>query len=396
MIANGPTIVLFGGWFGSRNAGDEAIMLGNLEILRRLVPTARIRVHSIDAEFTRSLSDIDAIAVKHLKSRLAKAIHLFREYSNADLFVVTGGTPIFDFRLSSRLFHLGVPVLSRVPIVWLAVGMKPIVSRRGRAFYRSMLGFAEHVSVRDPEVAQGLRAIGYRGPIDLTVDSAIMMPISSDAQLDLREDVGATIREPFVVFAPIFLSALDPDSHYHEPVTEAEIECGYAAMARAADFAVERGYAAMFVPMHQVPPDDDRLAIGLVRDRMKRESTVLGVSGDPRLTSEIISRAHLLIGMRLHSLVLATARGTPAIGIGFDMKVGGYMRYVGLGEYVRPLSELDDGWLLGAFEKLLAERDRTSDELRARMTEWSDVAIRTARNALTAAGLLETTSARQS
>jgi polysaccharide pyruvyl transferase WcaK-like protein len=384
-----PTVVLFGGWFGSRNAGDEAIMIGNVAIIRRFIPQARILVHSIDPDFTESMSDVEAISVSEFRTKISKAIHLIRTYRSADLFVVTGGTPIFDFRLLSRLFHFGVPLLSSVPIVWLGIGMKPIKSRMGRAFYSLILRFSSYVSVRDPEVHQGLRGIGYKGNIELTADSAIVMPTTNDVEQDLPIQVREAIRQPFIAFTPIFLSAEDPDSHYHEAVSEIEIERAYTAMARVADVAVEGGYQAIFVPMHKVQPDDDRVAIDIVRRRMNRDSKVLDFGEHPRLTSEVISRAHLLVGMRLHSLVLATARSTPAVGIAFDMKVGGYMRYVGLGEYVRPISTLDENWLLDAYVRLLSKRDEVSRELEARIAEWTDLVIRSCGNALRAGGLLD-------
>ena len=83
-----------------------------------------------------------------------------------------------------------------------------------------------------------------------------------------------------------------------------------------------------------------------------------------------VGRADMLIGMHLHSLVLATAQGTPSVGIGFDMKVGGFMRYLGEGDRHVPIRGLRTETLRTMAESCWSDRDAIRRRLDARMGEW--------------------------
>ena len=59
--ADGKRILVFGGWFGSRNAGDEAILLGCKKVLERAIPGARIFAHSTDPAYTRDVCGVEPV-----------------------------------------------------------------------------------------------------------------------------------------------------------------------------------------------------------------------------------------------------------------------------------------------------------------------------------------------
>jgi polysaccharide pyruvyl transferase WcaK-like protein len=84
----------------------------------------------------------------------------------------------------------------------------------------------------------------------------------------------------------------------------------------------------------------------------------------------ILEHADMLIGMRLHSLVLATATGVPSVAIGFDMKVGGFMRYLGIGEYCHPIGEFTAEQLIESTERCWQDRTRLRKRIEDRMREW--------------------------
>lgn len=345
-------------------------MLSNVDLIRSQIPDVRILVHSIDSAYTEALADVESVTTEGLHSRVIKAAHLIRSYAQADLFFVTGGTPIFDFRLRSRLFHFGVPWLLRIPTVFFGIGVKPVHSRRGRYLYRFFLERSKYVSVRDPEVIDQLRSLGFNGKIELTADSAVAMTKGREADVDFVLAKHGLGNRKFVAFTPIFLSVAEPNAHYHEPIREADVENAYLAMAKAADAAIVSGYDAAFIAMHRVPPDDDQEAIRAVQKLMVHPSKTIDIEEDPVLITELIARAQALVGMRLHSLVLATSRAVPVVGIGFDMKVGGYMRYVGLGEFVSPISELSEQWLVTALARCFDQRDEIVRELQERTDVW--------------------------
>jgi polysaccharide pyruvyl transferase WcaK-like protein len=366
-------ILIFGGWFGSRNAGDEAILLGLNRLLEKAFPDCMVYAHSIDPGYTKAVCGIEPISAPPERSLLRKAYSLASAYRSMDLVVVSGGTPIFDYRLLSRAFHFAVPILSGIPIAFVGVGLKPVRSRRGKWLFNQVLKRAVYVGARDPEVIDHLRQMGFDGDIELTADSAIVMESgpASEARA-LMTSAGVDLGKPIVAIAPIYLSA-DYKSHYHEPVPLARREYSYASLARVADHQIEQGRQVIFIPMHQLPPDDDREIIRSVRQQMIGRALVLEPPEDPRVVSALLRQADMLIGMRLHSLVLAASGGVPSVAIGFDTKVGGFMRYLGIGEYCHPIGDFTVEQLIESAEDCWKKRTDLSAQLERTMREWRDL-----------------------
>jgi polysaccharide pyruvyl transferase WcaK-like protein len=366
----GRRILVFGGWFGSRNAGDEAILAALEHLVAEAEPGCRVLAHSIDPEYTRATCGVEPVFAPPGRSRLGKAWALLRAYRSADVFLVSGGTPIFDYFYASRAFHLGIPLLLGKPMVWVGIGTKPVTSRFGRWFYRSLLARARYVGVRDPEVAQRLRAMGVARPLEVTADSAVCLePDASAPAAALLADAGLDPAAPTIALCPIHLSD-DYRRHYHEPVPRATREAAYAALATLADHLVDSGRQVAFLPMHRVAPDDDREAIREVQRRMRHAAPLLLPPEEPRAVAALLGQMALLVGMRLHALVLASARGVPVVGIGFDTKVGSYMDYLGMGDYCASIHGLSAERLVELTETAWRRRDALRAALEARMRSW--------------------------
>ena len=363
-------ILIFGGWFGSRNAGDEAILLGLKALLEEAFPGCRIYAHSIDADYTREVCGVEPVFAPQERSFPAKAWALASGYRNMDLFVVSGGTPIFDYYLLSRAFHFGVPLASGVPIALLGTGLKPIRSGFGKWFYRNILERARYIAVRDPEVREHLRDMGLEGDVEVTADSAICMaPAPAEEARAQFVAAGVEPDRPIVAVSPIFLSARYQE-HFHEPVPEARRTYAYESLARLADHQVEQGRQVVFIPMHQVKPDDDREPIGFVHERMRRPAVVMEPPEEPRLVASLVQNVDMMVGMRLHSLVLATAGAVPTVAIGFDMKVGGYMRHLGMPEYLAPIADFTVEQLIAQADDCWEKREQVRRRLGERMETW--------------------------
>lgn len=363
-------ILIFGGWFGSRNAGDEAILLGLKGLLEEAFPGCRIYAHSIDADYTREVCGVEPVFAPREKSFPAKAWALASGYRDVDLFVVSGGTPIFDYYLLSRAFHFGVPLASGVPIALLGTGLKPIRSGFGKWFYRNILERARYIAVRDPEVLEHLRGMGLESAVDVTADSAICMaPAPAREARALFTAAGLDPDRPLVGVCPIYLSARYQE-HFHEPVPEERRTYAYESLARLADHQVEQGRQVVFIPMHQVPPDDDREPIGFVKSRMRHGAVVLEPPEEPRLVAALVQNVDLLLGMRLHSLVLATSGAAPTVAIGFDMKVGGFMRHLGMEEYLVEIADFTEEELIAKADDCWANREAVRRRLDERMAVW--------------------------
>ena len=86
--------------------------------------------------------------------------------------------------------------------------------------------------------------------------------------------------------------------------------------------------------MHQAPGDDDTTEITEIRGRMHQPSRVAAHLGSPEKASGILQRMELVLGLRLHSLILGAAAGTPIVGIDYDPKIRGFMEQAGAEDYL--------------------------------------------------------------
>lgn len=362
-------ILIIGGWFGSHNAGDEAILITLRELLSNEYPNSEIFAYTIDHQYTRNVCQVTPVYAPQDVSFFWRAVALYRAYRSMDVFVISGGTPIFDYYYLSRLFHFGIPLLHRIPMVYLGIGLKPITSWYGKLFFRFVLGRSRYISARDPEVIEHLRAMGISNEIELTADSAILLPVESDRAKPLLAEAGVRSDAPVIGICPIYLSENYKD-HYHEPVPSDCRNRSYLALAHVADALIEEGKQVVFVPMHQVPPDDDRVPIQQIVEQMSETPIVIEQPEDPRVVTAILSSMDMLVGMRLHSLVLASSQHVPIVSIGFDMKVGGYMRYLGLSQYHQEIAELEAARLLETVHQCWDARQEVRQHLVKTMDGW--------------------------
>ena len=332
---------------------------------------------SIDVSQTKRVCNVEAFPLKSprelLTPRPGRGIRDYRRYFEwADACILTGGTPIYDYDHVSRIIHCGLPRLSGKELVCFGIGVKPVRSFHGKRIIRWLLKNAATISTRDRGSEQELRNMGLGGEIPVTGDSALFMEPEAVDRETLEKFELESLDRP-VAICP---RALSPDHrvHYHTPLTNANITRTRRNIAAAADWIAESGYDVVYIPMHQAPGDDDTAEIAEIRGRMERPSTVVSHPGSPENTMGILKRMELILGLRLHSLILGAAAGTPIVGIDYDPKIRGFMEYAGVGDYICGVEDSADTLMKG-IETALDNRKSLRPELRG-SCEWMRARIR--------------------
>jgi polysaccharide pyruvyl transferase WcaK-like protein len=330
-------VLVFGGWFGSGNLGDDAILIGLRDLLSEAIPGVEIAALSTDVEHTKRVCGVEAFQLRSPRELLAphskpKIRDYQRVFRWADACILSGGTPIYDYDHLSRIIHYCLPRILGKELVCFGIGVKPIRSWIGRRSVRSLLKRSAAVSTRDLRSKSELEAIGVEKEIRVTGDSSLfLIPRAPDAKK--LGELGLIQDGPLVAICP---RALSPDHkiHYHAPLSIEVISKIRRTLALTADHLSRSDHQVVFIPFHNAPYDDDTAEIIMIRGLMREPSLVFERVISPETLTGLLGQAELVVGLRLHSLILAAAMGVPSVSVNYDPKIAGFMEYVGLEDYL--------------------------------------------------------------
>ncbi|MDQ7800206.1 MAG: polysaccharide pyruvyl transferase CsaB [Armatimonadota bacterium] len=274
------------GYYGFGNLGDEAVLQAMVEHLREALPGVELWVLSGDPAQTERTHRVRSLP----RSDLRAVRRLFR---SSDL-VCSGGGSLFQDVTSWRspLFYGLLHELARgTPVLVYAQGIGPLHRRTSRAVTRRAMEGAAAITVRDQDSADRLRELGVERALEVVCDPALALSASA-SHLPDRTLVVCVRRWPGVSWSHL-LEAL------RRAAREAGLQPQVVCLHRAADRSVSEDVAA-------------QLGCDLV------------VPSSPGEALEAVAAARVVVGMRLHALILAAAARVPFVGLAYDPKVSSF------------------------------------------------------------------------
>jgi polysaccharide pyruvyl transferase WcaK-like protein len=295
-------VLVFGGWFGSGNLGDDAILIGLRNLFSETIPGVEIAALSTDVEHTKCVCGVEAFKLRSPRELLApgpkpKIGDYQKIFRWADACVLSGGTPVYDYDHLSRIIHCSFPRMHGKALVCFGIGVKPVRSWVGRRSVRSLMKRAAAVSTRDLRSKSELEAIGVDKKIRVTGDSSLFLTPRPLDEMKLGEL--EPIREgPLVAICP---RALSPDhrAHYHAPLSIQAISEIRKTLALTADHLSKSGHRVVFIPFHEAPQDDDTAEIAVIRGLMREPSLAIERVLPPETLMGLLGQAELVVGLRL-------------------------------------------------------------------------------------------------
>ncbi|HAU31250.1 MAG: Polysaccharide pyruvyl transferase [Desulfotomaculum sp. 46_80] len=312
-----PRLVI-SGYYGFDNAGDEAILLSLITAFRAICPEVQLTVLSNNPSNTAGLYNVQAL------NRWQPG-EVYRALKEADMLISGGGSLLQDVTgLKSLVYYLGVVWLAlklKKPVGFYGQGVGPVTSGIGRRLMKSIADRVDLITVRDEQSASDLLEMGITSPpVYVTADPVFVLKkeyFRSEQESKFPENlrqinqrgkgqpaVGISIRE-----WPLFN------------------EKDQLVVAKLADKLSNSGWRVIFLPFHY---PTDLAACRRVEQLMKTSAQIIDKVVTAREAGSIICSLDLLIGMRLHSLILAAVTGTPFIGISYDPKIKRFLNQLGL------------------------------------------------------------------
>jgi polysaccharide pyruvyl transferase WcaK-like protein len=337
--------VVLAGYLGHGNLGDEAMLAGTLAWLRGLGgvepvvlsrdPARTRREHACAAEMALPTGKPFWPRMLARPSRWRSLVALRR----ADAAIWLAGSGVFsDAR--GPIMHLLWPTLALVRrlaprMAILSATAGPLVDPSSIALTQRAVAACDVIGPRDAASMALLRQVAGPGLEDRLTPMA-------DAAFWLDPPVGP---DPDVWNA---LTPIEPGRAFgvcipHFPA-DSPGAAGLAGAARASDrreqfldalasaidgFAEAGGLTPLVIPMQAGL--DEPIAAALA-GRLRPPARVLLAPGSPTALLGLFAGLRLIVGMRLHALVLGTLAGIPPVGIVYDEKARAFLDEIGLGD----------------------------------------------------------------
>lgn len=317
-----PPHLLLAGYFGFDNAGDEAIFEAMVDRFREIEPEVRLSALTFSPKTAERLG-VEPIARKHVPS-------VWTALRNCDAFVLGGGGLFQDSTgRGSVLYYGGLLALAaaaRRPSVIFCQGYGPVTGGLGRWLTRQAFRLPQLVTMRDEESVRELQELGVpAAKIYLAADPALLMkPLPVDEMRPILEAEG--------LLQELGRSEL-PDGRLSEagPLVVVTVRPwptlslqNLAQALRSFREATRARYLILpFQPERDLDPSRELARL------LDGQAKVVETELTPKAITGVLACSDMIIGMRLHSLILATVENPPLFGLSYDPKVERFCRRAG-------------------------------------------------------------------
>lgn len=361
------------GNFSGRNTGDAAILGGLLKDVTSSFGPVTFEVPTINPGFVqRQYAGFDVHPVGMLPWNLSAKIFglpILRSILRSNLVLVTDAI-LFDRKLFNPLFNylstmaLVLPLAKSrsIPVVLYNVSLGPARTRMGRVCLRRVLDASSEIILRDKEsLGEIPPGGGYTARIRNGADCALSV---EPARGEVVDRIVATegLRDGGRSFLTFNVNSYI-DVFVRDRGSRVRIEDFAALMGDAVNQVMARIDSNVVFVITQ--PMDTKIT-NMVTSRVKDKAR-LRLVGNPKYSYQelagILGRAEMHVGMRTHSLILASSMRTPVVGIIATPKNRGYMRSIRQDERMMEFADLSSASLADLVCRTWNNRKSISAEL---------------------------------
>jgi len=345
-----PKIVTVVGYFGENNAGDEALLASLLDRLNEIPYMQPVIIAFNNPEQVSRLHNVKAIAGYDFEN-INKVINM------SDLVILGPGGLIEDYaRLDAKylfnpqgMYRYIYPVIMSQLYGKLTIGyglgIGPLHLEQSKNAVKLALNGMDKIFVRDVRSLSLLEEIGLRNA-ELSADAVLNLKIQqNDIKLNSKTEKNRTIigisLRPFL------------DIDIERLLKELSIFMLHMMEDTNIDFAL--------IPMqYEYDMPVIKKLYDLIISRSELYSNRIQIIDDglhPRTLMEYINTLDLMIGMRLHSIIMASALNKPFIAIEYDPKVSEFAKALNMDDYIIKANEVDADNIYKKASSLLHDKE---------------------------------------
>jgi polysaccharide pyruvyl transferase WcaK-like protein len=355
------------------NKGGPALLASLAALLRTELPDARLVLLSTALENDRRWQDRYQVELvkRPRPSALLQQVGIYR---GADLVIDMHGVK-FAGKLSAptaavAAFPLVAPKLHGIPTVSFTQTYGPFESAASRMAAQFSLRAANLLYVREPQSAAILDSIGLNGKYTLYPDVAITLPCDPLEQVAISEAGRRFIEQPFIGLS-ISKKVVREELRKRLPA------CYRPMMTDLMRWLLDQGHRLLLVPhvyTPYAPNDNDYELIEQVYAELQSnypadQLHMLTEDLPSESLKTLISRSHIFIGSRYHSLVASLSTGVPSLSVGWSHKYQGLLGLFGMERYATWAERVTEDELRGLVGELLTTRDSLAGQIQTRLSE---------------------------
>ena len=247
-----------------------------------------------------------------------------------------------------------------------ANGIGPVKKKKNRKMAAKILNKADVITLRDENSLKEAESMGVTVQKFVTADPALSMNgVNSKNAMNLLKEEGIPQNEKLLGISVREWKECD-DTFWTSFTNQTDEICQ------------KYGLTPMFIPLKK--PEDEEFSCKL-QEKLKTKSYVLKNTYTSEEIVGIFGVCELIIGMRLHSLIYASAVTTPAIGISYDPKVSGFVDYIKTCQSLE-LDEIKEGKLTITTDNIMDDYDTVKQKLKEKNEFFIEKTKETAKTAM--------------
>ena len=400
--------------YSSYNGGDAAILSGMVQSLKKRIPDAEFLVLSSFPEAVREVNKINEVSdvlVYVTNNRLrntagkiglsflvppkgtfkmlryiiwgifrkreidfkwilnSKEREIAEAYYQADLIIGCGGGNINDNYkpgILGRLFNLWFGKFLGKPVMIYAQSLGPFNTRFYRFLSRYVFNKIDLITVRDVTSKNIVEDIGVnKTPAYITADAAITLePSNKKIDKILKEElfnkekpvVGITVRTWRFGFK-------NPNEINKNLIY---------SIAILGDYLIEQNkfqlvfFSTVVDKGRYKSAGEDMETVLKIISMMKHKNKVRIIKSEypPEELKRICGQMDIVIGTRMHSLILSSTMNVPVIGIEYEFKTADYLRSIGQEKYLFKFDAVTFDGLKDKVEEIWKNKETIKNEIR--------------------------------
>lgn len=285
---NGHKILIIG-YYGFKNAGDEALLKSTINLLRKVYINPDITAITYNVKDTENAHGIKGISRN-------KYFEIVKGIKNSDMVVGGGGSMLQNITSNRSLYYyltiLKMAKLFGKKVVLLGNGMGPFKGNSAKRITISVLKTLDSIVLRDEDSFRFLEKYNLKN-IYLGNDLAFGLNIDKRLKTTPKKII-INLRDWF----------------YDEKFINIIVEF--------IEYLSVNGYEIVLLPFQK--GNDDKILLK-IKEKIKAPSVKYLENLSVEELIEQISSGEVFIGMRLHGLIFSSILNKPFIALSYDPKV---------------------------------------------------------------------------